>query len=1057
LQPDPRWTTGRPCTGPSEGLHETVARTALRRPDAVALVSGRRVTKYGELNRTADAWAAELVRSGVAPGDCVPVMLPRSTELVTALLAVLKAGAAYAVLDPSWPARHLREVIGELHAPLLVARPAAIARPAPPVWSPPTGPTELAPGFRPIPVDGSDPCCVFFTSGTTGRPKGVLTPHRATARLFQPGGFARFTADTVMPLAAPTPWDAFSLELWSVLLNGGTSLIVDEPYLSAHSLRDGVSQHGMDTVWLTSSLFNMIVDEDPAAFLGLRQVMIGGERLSAGHVSQFLRLHPAIVLLNGYGPVESTVFATTHRVTEADCEQPDGIPLGRPVPGTAVHILDGGRSCAVGETGEICIAGDGLALSYLGDPALTDAKFTHVRLNERPLRVYRTGDLGAWGPGGLLHFRGRADRQLKIQGHRIEPAEVERQVERLPSVRYCRVLARRDDAGLPHELVAFCVPAEPGDSLENAASALELAIVAHQRPAAVVSVAAFPVTGHGKLDESALLAMAPPARAITPGASGGPADTVRRGDTTAGLVTEIFCAVLGRAAVPRDVPFMELGGNSLGAGRVCARLAARLDRPVPVSRLYQHPTVAALARWLRTAPPSPVGRVAASAEVPLTPMQLVYLTRHLRYPSDRTAHCLLTWVIEGTLDRVALESAITAVHQRHEPLRAAYVADPRPAARLADIPAPALEVLPSQPSVDAAAQALRTELGDDLEPTAGEVWRTALVPVSAGRITLFGCVVHHIAFDGWSESVLANDLAAAYNTARRAGEPVTPWPPSLATVHRRQAERLMYTDLAAQRDYLLSELTGIPALRWPADPAQLAPGTPGQVQVPLARAVIAGVDALAAEAGVTRFVVLLAQCAMSLAEVTGQGDLAVGVPVAQRHGGLEAAIGCHINMLCIRLRGAALGGGLAAIRETGRIVGLAFAAQDVPFGDVLQLVNPPPTDRPPLFQTLFALQDNAIPRLDLTGLRTTFLRQPYLELPLELHTELWPDDDGGMQLTVSFGPEAVPDTIAQNFAKYFTDRCAPPLQRSGLDPLLPDRADSSGAGDCPSSPRTIVV
>lgn len=1001
---------------PDEGLHQAFSRAARRRPDAAALVSSGRTVTYRELDRTADAWAAGLAAAGVRPGDRVPILLPRGPELVTALLAVLKAGAAYALLEPAWPAARLDEIISDLQAPLVVAAGGSGVAPELPVWSPPAGPVEAPAGFRPAAVAGSAPCCVFFTSGTTGRPKGVLTAHRAISRLFQPGGFARFTAGTVMPLAAPAPWDAFALELWSVLLAGGTSLIVDEPYLSAHSLRDGIARHGTDTVWLTSSLFNMIVDEDLDAFGGLGTVMIGGERLSPAHVGRFLRRHPDIALLNGYGPVESTIFATTHRITPADCELPTGIPLGRPVPGTSVHVLDGDRECAAGETGEICLAGTGLAAGYLGDPALTGAKFTEVPIGGEPVRLYRTGDLGAWGADGLLHFRGRADRQLKVRGHRIEPAEVEQQVLRLlPAVRSCRVLAGRDGSGAAAELLAFCVPVRPGDPLPDALPTLRAALVPHQRPARVVSVDAFPVTAQGKLDEQALLAMVPPAPAPL---AQGPVDS---DDDLVRLVAQTFGAVLGTPAVPVDAPFPQLGGSSLGAGRVCARLTASLHRPVPVSALYQHPTAVSLAGWLRRTQPAAAVPVPAGPDpgtVPLTPMQLVFLTRHLVDPSDLTSHCLATWVIEGELDRAALEAAIASVHERHEPLRAAYVADPRPAALLVDPPPPDLLVLDGQPSVEAAVLALRAELSDELDPAQGQVWRTALVPVGAGEVTVFGYVVHHIAFDGWSEAVLANDLASAYNGAEERDEP-----PSLATVHRDYALRLAHADLAAHpaahHEYLATELADVPALRWPAGPPPAAPGGTRQFEVSLSAG---AVDALAAETGVSRFVVLLWIYARSLAEVTGQLDFAVGVPVAQRYGaGLEQAVGCHINMLCIRLRDAALDGELAGLRATGRAVTRAFAAQDVPFVEVLQRVDAPRTGRPPLFQTLFGLQDNAAPRLDLTGLATTFVRQPYLALPLELHAELWPQPDGQLRLVVSFQPDAVPESVAHEFAKRFAD------------------------------------
>nr|APD71888.1 non-ribosomal peptide synthetase 10 [Streptomyces sp.] len=1034
MRPDPNWTDGPPNTAPGGGLHEAFARTALDRPRAVALVEGDRTTTYAELNTTADAWAARLSAAGVTSGALVPVLLPRSTDLVIALLAILKTGAAYALLSPEWPAARIHDVLCELDPPLLIAPvgPTAAEGSSLPVWSPLPGEVSAPPGFRPAAVDAGAPCCVFFTSGTTGRPKGVLSPHRATARLFQPGGFARFTADTVMPLAAATPWDAFSLELWSVLLNGGTSLIVTDPYLSPTALGDAVSRYGTDTVWLTSSLFNMIVDEAPEAFRGLRQVAIGGERLSAGHVRRFLREHPGVVLLNGYGPVESTVFATTHRITDADCERPGGIPLGRPVPGTQVHVLDGARPCAVGETGEICLAGDGLALGYLGDTALTDAKFTRVRIDDRDVRVYRTGDLGHWDRDGLLHYQGRSDRQLKIRGHRVEPAEVERQVEQLlPAVRHCRVLARGDAALGDRELVAFCVPVRPDDPLTSAPSVLREALVPYQRPAAVVSIDAFPMTAQGKLDERALLAMAPPAAPPAPGQSSDDVLPFTIQDPVVRAVAETFASILERDTIPLDVSFVQLGGTSLGAGRVCARLSARLSRPVPVSWLHQHPTVTALAHRLTTmvrpAPHSALPDDAGQAGTPLSPMQLVYLTRQLLNPADQTAHCLLTWVVEGDLDRRALEAAVAAVHERHESLRAAYVLDPRPSAQLVDMPPPPLEVLPAEGGLDAAVCSARAELAGELALDEGEVWRTVLVPVTGGTpgetTAVFGCVVHHVAFDGWSEGVLAGDLTTGYRTALNSGTAALGPRPTLAAVHHERVALRRESALEAHHEYLRAELTDVPLMRWPTGPSARKPGAPGRIEVTVPASALARVDGVAAAAGVTRFVVLLSLWAASLSETTGQRDFAVGVPVAQRDGiELEQAIGCHINMVCLRLRDVALDGDGAAVARIARVTARAFAAQDVPFPEVLALVDTSRSGRPPLYQTLFAYQDNASPGLTLEGTRTTLVRGPYLDLPLELHAELWPDEHGGLRVEVAFRPDTVVESTAREVAKLFTER-----------------------------------
>lgn len=336
---------------PGEGLHDVFAAHARAQPGRIALIAGNTRVSYGELDDRAERLAGRLAAAGVGQGHLVPILMPRSVDLVATALAVLKLGAAYALLDPDWPPTRLDAVVEQLRPPLVVARPGTAVQLSAPLWTPAEDGTGERPARAAVAVRGSDACCVFFTSGTTGRPKGVITPHRATARLFRPGTFARFDRDTVIPLAAALPWDAFSLELWAALYNGGTCALIGEPFLTAEALRALVADHGVNTAWLTSSLFNLIVDEDLAAMSGLSQVVIGGERLSARHVARFLDRFPDTALINGYGPVESTVFTTTHRITAADCARPGGIPLGRAVPGTSVFVLRGERPCAAGEPG----------------------------------------------------------------------------------------------------------------------------------------------------------------------------------------------------------------------------------------------------------------------------------------------------------------------------------------------------------------------------------------------------------------------------------------------------------------------------------------------------------------------------------------------------------------------------------------------------------------------------------------------------------------------------------------------------------------------------------
>lgn len=516
-------------------IHEAVAHQAHLRPDATALVFAGRPVSYRTLDRAAEAYAAELGRLGVGPGRLVPVLLPRSPQLVAVLLAVLKRGAAYAALDPKLPADRLRTVLGMLAPPVVVApSPAEDASPATAadgrtVWTPPaeelTEAAGRAPDASPTPdqdgADGAAPATVFFTSGTTGTPKGVLSPHRATTRLFGPDSFADFGPGRAMPQAAPVSWDALTLELWSMLTTGGTVVLVDGDYFLPDDLAELVESTGLDTIWLTAALFNLFVDEDPDCFTGLRQVFTGGERLSAPHIRAFLARHPGITLLNGYGPVECCVFVTTHRIRPADCEAEYGIPLGTPVPGTEIHVLDGDHEVPPGALGEICVSGEGLADGYLGNERATAESFATFDPGTGPRRIYRTGDLGRLDSDGTLHFHGRADRQIKISGHRVEPAETESAALRLAGVRECAVLPVAGQSGA-YERLALFYTAEPlagtggvGDAdgavdgvapePDTVRKSLAAVLPRAQVPDDVRRIRAFPRTPNGKIDIVALL------------------------------------------------------------------------------------------------------------------------------------------------------------------------------------------------------------------------------------------------------------------------------------------------------------------------------------------------------------------------------------------------------------------------------------------------------------------------------------------------------------------------------------------------------------------------
>jgi amino acid adenylation domain-containing protein len=595
----------------SASLQQLVEAQAARTPDAVAVAlhHGRHELTYRQLNERANVLAHALRRLGVGPNTPVALVLDRSLELIVALVAVLKAGGAYVPFDPSWPRERLRLLLDDLEPRVVVTGQTLAA--------------TLSPGNRHIlcvdaadaPLTGeactnpehwntaTDLASIMFTSGSTGTPKGVAVPHRAIVRLVAGTDYVPWVEKPSFLHLAPVTFDASFLEVWGPLLHGGTCVVFDGRLPDLEEIGRALDRHRVSCLWLTASLFNLVIDQQPGILGGVRHLLTGGEALSMRHVRLALAKLPRTRLVNGYGPTEGVTFTCCYSIPRPLPAHLSSIPIGRPLANTRVYVLDERQQpVPVGVPGELYIGGDGVARGYWNRPELTAERFLpDPFLGDPEARMYRSGDRCRWLPDDNLEFLGRLDDQVKLRGFRIEPGEIEAALCRHSLVRQCAVVAHQHRG--EKQLAAYVVSRGERPLPQQLRAYLAEHLPSYMVPSDVVILDALPLTRSGKIDRDALSAPVPPRR-LTDFAS---PVTPLEAD-----ITEVWKEVLGTTRVSLDDNFCDLGGTSLNLVQVHGRLTADLHLDLSLVDLVQHPTVRSLARHITRAENKPLRDLAAA-------------------------------------------------------------------------------------------------------------------------------------------------------------------------------------------------------------------------------------------------------------------------------------------------------------------------------------------------------------------------------------------------------------------------------------------------------------
>ncbi|MFJ6462105.1 amino acid adenylation domain-containing protein [Streptomyces sp. NPDC091387] len=1036
-------------------VHRLFEDRAAERPDSPAVTCGSDHLTYRELDERAEWIAAQLRERGAGPGTLVAICLDRGTDMVSALLGILKSGAAYVPLDPTYPTERLAYMVEDSGAPLIVTRSSHAERlpaAAPLLLLEDSWPSDppARPGDGSAPEAGPDDLAyVIYTSGSTGRPKGVQITHGALrARMRETRRQLDLTCEDRVLQFASISFDSSVGQLFAPLVSGASLVLRDDAW-DPGMLGQALRTNEVTVAWLTPSAFGALAAQlDGPDSLGpeLRLVRLGGEALPREQVRQWFR-HTSVPLVNGYGPTEAAQEAATARITGPG----DHVPIGRPVANAKVFVVDRhGRPVPVGVPGEMWISCPGLARGYLGRPELTAEKFTVVTVDGTPRRVYRTGDLAKWHPDGHLEFTGRGDGQVKLRGYRIEPGEIEAALLTHPSVTLATVLLREDVPGDPR-LVAYVVADSPVEA-GTLRAYLQRDLPDYMIPAAFVPLDRIPLTPNGKTDRRAL-----PAPASDRSGLGAAYTAPRTG--TERTVTEVWAQVLGIDTVGVDDDFFALGGHSLLATQVVSRLRRRLGVDIPVRTLFSAPTPALLAAAVADLDDVGISRIPA---VPRdgNPLPLSFAQQRLWFLDQLEpgrAEYLLPFAfrVHGLIDGDALDTAFTALVSRHEILRTRFGTD--------DAGSPVQSISPEEPVTvlvrdlravadaqdrdDACAEILAEDALRPVDLTVGPVLRVVLVRLTDEEAVL-AVTVHHIAFDGWSVGVLVRELSALYATALEKGPVPAPLPVQYADYALWQRGWLTGEPLERQLDYWRTRLAGLEPLELPTDQVRPAERTgKGEVvRFSVPADVAARAKAVAAEGGASLFMTLLSVFQLLLARHSGQRDVTVGTPIAGRNRAeTEDLIGFFVNTLVLRTD---LSGDPAFTELLARVKDTALGAydhQDLPFERLVEELAPDrDLSRNPLFQTLFALQNT--PGADawsLPGLTAEPIESPVREAKFDLSMYLAEADDGTLDGAIVYAGDLFTEATARRLVDHFGNLLDAATARPGaalseLEMLGPD-------------------
>jgi amino acid adenylation domain-containing protein len=1004
-------------------LHRLFREQAERTPHHIALIKqipistsgiakafGQMQITYCQLNERSNQLAYVLMEKGVQPDTIVGIMLERSPEMIIAILGILKAGGAYMPIDPDYPLERKKFMLDDANAHILLTSSFL------------TGGSDFEFKGEIFPLDdmglysdsGKDagggrppgsvnkagnPAYIMYTSGSTGRPKGVVVGHRNVVRLVINTNYVELTEKTRILQTGVPVFDAATFEIWGALLNSGQLVLVDkETILEAKRLGQALKRHKINTLWLTSPLFNQLAAENREIFSPLDYLLVGGDVLSPRFINLVRDKNKALKIINGYGPTENTTFSTTFLI-DKNFEQ--AIPIGRPINNSTAFILDrNGRLQPIGIFGELWVGGDGVSKGYLNNPELTAEKFVkvEVKVEEEEYRSYRshrsyithlsyiynTGDLARWLPNGNIEFLGRIDNQVKIRGFRIEPGEIESRLSNHKEIKDVVVVARQQENGDKY-LCAYIVPGK-----KLTASQLREYLTGrlpdYMIPSFFVTLERIPLTGHGKVDRNAL--PEPETRGIEKNYT---APTNEWEEKLEGLWSKVLG--IPKEKIGIEANFFRIGGHSLKATLMVSKIHKEFNVSVPLSEVFRTPTIKELARYTKRAKTdihASVEPVEKKEYYALSPAQERLYILH-RMDVNSTGYNMPGAVsLEEDIEIDKLQGIFRELIVRHESLRTSIeMINDEPRQKIHDQVAFEIEYYDLQVTGESDRCRWKEEQSSNFEGTGrlaplpvknfirpfdlsqAPLLRVGLIKRERGKHILL-LDLHHIISDGTSQEILTKELKALYSNW---GEELTPlklqYKDYAGWQHSLQWQKL----IKQQQTFWLrwfSPPGQVPVLDLPTDyprPSIQRFDLGSTVNFVLNPEETKGLRDIAHHNETTLYMVILAVFTILLSKLSGQEDIVIGTPVAgRRHVDIEPIIGIFLNTLAMRNFPEGNQTFSLFLKKVKNRTLAAFENQEYPFEDLVdQLSVQRDTSRNPLFDVMINLLNQAEYPGDFTG------------------------------------------------------------------------------------------